>query len=149
MLIPGCRPPVENLRAGRLKQLHAVVTYDTLHTTLRVQTEPASFSCSKNLVGNALHYRRDDAPRVHISVKKEEAQWRFSCEDNGVGIAPEHQVRVFEAFKRLHGADKPGSGIGLAICKKIVEHYKGRIWVESVPDHGSTFFFTLPANDSM
>jgi PAS domain S-box-containing protein len=137
---------IENLR-GQIEATHAVVTYDTL-PTLRVNGT-SLVQLFQNLVGNALHYRRDDAPRVHISVKKEEAHWRFSCEDNGIGIAPEHQVRVFEAFKRLHGADKPGSGIGLAICKKIVEHYKGRIWVESVPDHGSTFSFTLPANDSM
>jgi chemotaxis family two-component system sensor kinase Cph1 len=136
---------IENLR-GPIEETGAVVTYDTL-PTLRV-SGTTLVQLFQNLVGNAVHYRSDDPPRIHISVEKEAGQWRFSCKDNGIGIAREYRLQVFEAFKRLHGADRPGSGLGLAICKKIVEHYKGRIWVESVSDHGSTFFFTLPGSDS-
>jgi PAS domain S-box-containing protein len=135
---------IENLR-GPIEATLAVVTHDTL-PTLRVNGT-SLVQLFQNLVGNAVHYRGDDPPHIHISIGKEANRWLFSCRDNGIGIAPDHQVQIFEAFQRLHGNDRPGSGIGLAVCKKIVEHYKGRIWVESVIDQGSTFFFTLPSND--
>ena len=135
---------LENLR-GPIETTGAVVTHDTL-PVLRV-SGTSLVQLFQNLVGNAVHYRGDDPPRVHISAIKEADRWRFSCKDNGIGIAPEDQVKIFEAFKRLHGVDRPGSGIGLAVCKKIVERYQGRIWVKSVVNHGSTFFFTLPANE--
>jgi light-regulated signal transduction histidine kinase (bacteriophytochrome) len=137
---------IENLQ-GPVEAAHAVVTHDAL-PTLRVSGTSLT-QLFQNLVGNAVHYRREDPPRVHISVEREGDQWRFSCKDNGIGIALADQAQIFEAFKRLHGAERPGSGIGLAVCKKIVEHYHGRIWVESVVDQGSTFFFTLPADDSI
>lgn len=98
----------------------------------------------QNLIGNAIRYRSANAPRIHIAAQEQNEQWLFSCKDNGVGIAPEFQTQIFEPFKRLHGAERPGSGIGLAACKRIVERYKGRIWVESEENKGSTFFFTLP-----
>jgi PAS domain S-box-containing protein len=135
---------IENLR-GPIEATRAVVTHDAL-PTLRV-SGTSLVQLFQNLVGNAVHYRRDDPPLIHITVEKDGGQWRFSCKDNGIGINPEHQLQIFEAFKRLHGSERPGSGIGLAVCKKIVEHYKGRIWVESAPDSGSTFFFTLPCNE--
>jgi PAS domain S-box-containing protein len=104
----------------------------------------------QNLIGNAIKYRRDDErPRICVSADRQLDQWIFSVRDNGIGIAAEHRERIFGIFKRLHGGDKyPGSGIGLAICQKIVERNGGRIWVESEGSGtGSTFRFTLPAGD--
>jgi PAS domain S-box-containing protein len=98
----------------------------------------------QNIIGNAIHYRSSEAPRIHVSVADKGEAWLFSCADNGVGIAPQYRAQIFEPFKRLHGQDRPGSGIGLAICKKIVERFGGRIWVESEEGKGSTFFFTVP-----
>lgn len=97
-----------------------------------------------NLVGNALKYHRPGVP-PEILVRGEECDegWHFSVADNGEGIAPADQERVFMVFARLHGKDNPGTGLGLAICKKIVERHGGRIWVESVPGRGSTFHFVL------
>lgn len=129
-----------NLEAT-IAQSGASVTYDAL-PSLRVD-RTSVVQIFQNLIGNAIHYRRDASPQIHISVQQLNGEWLFSCVDNGIGIAPEYQSQVFEPFKRLHGADRPGSGIGLAVCKKIVERYHGRIWVESRPDQGSTFFFTL------
>ena len=99
----------------------------------------------QNLVSNALKYRSDRKPLVRIDAAEADEQWCFSVEDNGIGIAREFQTQIFGIFKRLHDRTKyPGTGIGLAICQKIVERHGGRIWVESEPGRGSTFFFTLP-----
>ncbi|MGH9653366.1 MAG: ATP-binding protein [Bryobacteraceae bacterium] len=99
----------------------------------------------QNLIGNAIKYRGERPPMIRISCKREGA-WRQICvQDNGIGIAPEYREQVFGIFKRLHNrAEYPGTGIGLAICQKIVDRYGGRIWVESEPGEGSTFCFTLP-----
>jgi PAS domain S-box-containing protein len=101
----------------------------------------------QNLVANAIRYRSPAPPHIFISADRDGAFWHYRCRDNGVGIAPEHYRRIFEPFKRLHGHEIPGSGIGLALCKKIVERYRGRIWVESKVGEGSTFHFTLPVLD--
>jgi light-regulated signal transduction histidine kinase (bacteriophytochrome) len=99
----------------------------------------------QNLIGNAIKYHNLQPPRVHVSAISEQDHWVFSVQDNGIGIDPEYHQSIFGLFKRLHaGAQYSGTGIGLAICHKIVERYGGRIWVESAPGKGSTFFFKLP-----
>jgi PAS domain S-box-containing protein len=99
----------------------------------------------QNLISNAIKYRSEQRPEIEITAPRDGAWVTFSVKDNGIGIAPEHHQRVFGLFKRLHGAKYEGDGVGLAICKRIVESYGGRIWIESQPGSGSRFYFTLPA----
>jgi two-component system, chemotaxis family, sensor kinase Cph1 len=101
----------------------------------------------QNLIGNAIVYRRQDVPlQIAVRAVRVDSQWQFSVEDNGIGIAPEHRERIFVIFQRLHRREEyPGTGIGLAICKKIVERHGGRIWVDSAVGKGSAFHFLLPA----
>ena len=101
----------------------------------------------QNLIGNAIKYRsRERLPVIHVSAGRADGHWRFSVSDNGIGIEPQYKERIFGLFKRLHAGDEySGTGIGLAICQRIVERYHGRIWVESEPGQGSRFTFTLPA----
>jgi light-regulated signal transduction histidine kinase (bacteriophytochrome) len=100
----------------------------------------------QNLIGNAIKYRSPErVPHVHLDAERQNENWVFSVTDNGIGIAPEYKENIFGLFRRLHSSDEySGSGIGLAICQRIVDRYQGRIWVESVPGRGSTFRFTLP-----
>lgn len=112
-----------------------------------VYADALQLSCVfQNLLSNAIKYRaRGRAARVRIAGRVEGSHVLVSTKDNGEGIAPEYQDRIFDLFRRLHGADVPGSGLGLSICRRIVERHGGTIWVQSEPGEGSTFFFTMPA----
>jgi signal transduction histidine kinase/HAMP domain-containing protein len=122
----------------------AQITSDPLPTVTATPVEIRQLL--QNLVGNAIKFQPGPRPRVHVSAAREGAHWRFSVRDWGIGIRPEHQARLFQLFHRLHTPDAyEGSGIGLAICRKIVQRHGGRIWVESDGTGGSTFHFTLRA----
>lgn len=100
----------------------------------------------QNLIGNAIKYRSENPPRIDLSAEKLDGEWLIRVKDNGIGIPARYQTQVFGIFKRLHTREQyPGTGIGLAICQKIVERYGGKIWVESGGRGGSTFCFRLPA----
>jgi PAS domain S-box-containing protein len=131
---------LENLRAS-IEESHAVITHGALPILV---ADPAHLALVfQNLIANAIKYRRGDAPRIHIAAKRDSYEWIFSVQDDGVGIAPQYHEAVFDIFKRLHDQSLSGSGIGLATCRRIVDRYQGRMWVESLPGKGSTFFFSL------
>jgi light-regulated signal transduction histidine kinase (bacteriophytochrome) len=116
------------------------------HGLPRVRVEEVHFrQLMQNLVGNAVKYRGERPPRIEVSAARLGEQWQFTVKDNGIGIEAQHLHKVFGIFKRLHGQSQyPGTGMGLAICQRLVENYDGRIWVESEPGTGSTFHFTIP-----
>jgi light-regulated signal transduction histidine kinase (bacteriophytochrome) len=130
--------------AGIIEETGAQITAGPL-PALRVPSTHLQ-QLFQNLVGNAIKYRRPDRPPiVHVTAERQDGGWTFALSDNGIGIAPEYRENIFGLFKRLHNSDEySGTGIGLAICKRIVDRYQGRIWVESEPGRGSTFRFTLP-----
>jgi PAS domain S-box-containing protein len=136
-----------NLRLT-IEQSGAIVTHDSLPSVRTDETQLTQVF--QNLVGNAIKYRNAEAPRVHISAtKKGDTEWIFSVRDNGLGIDPQYFERIFILFQRLHGRNEfEGTGIGLAICKKVLERLGGRIWVESQPEKGSIFYFALPERDA-
>jgi PAS domain S-box-containing protein len=132
-----------------IEETHALITYDALPT---VFADPRQLTqLFQNLVGNAIKYRGQDAPSVHISAARAPSgKWRFSVRDHGIGIDPQHFQRIFGMFQRLHSRQEfAGTGIGLAICKKIVECHGGAIWVESSPGAGADFRFTLPEAEDL
>ena len=99
----------------------------------------------QNLISNAIKFRRDTAPYIHVSAREEKREWIFSVRDNGIGIDRQYADRIFAIFQRLHARrEYPGTGIGLAVCKRIVERHGGKIWFDSEPGRGSTFSFTVP-----
>jgi light-regulated signal transduction histidine kinase (bacteriophytochrome) len=131
-----------NLRTG-IEEAGAVVTHDVLPSLPADEVQLAQLF--QNLIGNALKFRSASVPRIHIAVAEGTDEFTFEVRDNGIGIEPQYYERIFMVFQRLHNkGEYPGTGIGLAICKKVVERHGGRIWVESRPGVGSTFHFTLP-----
>jgi light-regulated signal transduction histidine kinase (bacteriophytochrome) len=130
---------------GSIRESGATVTHDDLPTVKADSTQ--LMQLLQNLVGNAVKFRSPERPcQVHVGAEMREGRWVFYIRDNGIGIDPRQHERVFVIFQRLHTREQyAGTGIGLAICKKIVERHGGRIWVESKPGEGSTFFFALPA----
>ena len=119
------------------------ITYDPL--PLIVGDSSQIQQLFQNLLSNAIKFQDDEPPRIHISADESSDEWKFGVSDNGIGIDPEYQEQIFNVFKRLHTRiEYPGTGIGLSICKKIVERHGGRIWVKSKLGEGSTFYFTIP-----
>jgi PAS domain S-box-containing protein len=129
--------------ASAMQESGAVITCGSLPTVCADRTQVAQLF--QNLIGNAIKFRGGKVPAISVSAEKKDQEWQFSVTDNGIGIAPEFSENVFIIFQRLHArSEYPGNGIGLAICKKIVERYGGKIWVESESGAGSTFRFTMP-----
>ena len=134
-----------NLKTA-IEEAHAVISHDPL-PTIPVDSTQLS-QVFQNLIGNALKFHGREPPSIHVSCQQEVSEWRFSVRDNGIGIEPQDVDRIFVIFQRLHaGREYPGTGIGLAITKKIVERHGGRIWVVSEPGKGSTFTFTIPRRE--
>jgi len=134
---------MQNLRV-MIEESGASVDWDQLPEVWVDQTQ--FIQLFQNLVGNAIKFRqKETAPQIYVSAEDSGAEWLFSVKDNGIGIDPRHADRVFQIFQRLHTrAEYPGTGIGLAVCQKVVERHGGKIWVESEPGAGSTFRFTIP-----
>ena len=125
----------------------AQITFDPLPTVPADQGRVLQLF--QNLVGNAIKYRRPDvAPEVHVSARCKGECWEFSVADNGIGFEMRHSEQIFEPFRRLHGkgSEYEGTGIGLAICRRIMEKHGGKVWARSQPGQGSTFYFSLPLN---
>jgi K+-sensing histidine kinase KdpD len=138
---------LRNLRAG-IESARATITHDPLPILSVDATQ--MMQLFQNLIGNALKFHGERPLQIHIGARTEEARWVFRVQDNGIGIDPQYFERMFQVFQRLHTRRKyPGTGIGLATCKKIVERHGGKIWVESQPGQGSTFYFSIPEAKSM
>ena len=130
--------------AGAIEETHAEITVGELPVVLADRANLCRVF--QNLVGNAVKFTGDETPRVSIDAEHEDGHWRFSVRDNGIGMDSKNAERIFEPFQRLHGEeDYPGTGIGLAVCERIVDQHGGRIWVSSRQGEGSVFHFTLPA----
>jgi len=130
-----------------IKESGAIITYDELPVLKVDKTQ--FLQLFQNFIGNAIKFRREETPKIHIGVKKIDIGWLFSIEDNGIGIESQYFGRIYNIFYRLHTKEEyPGTGIGLPICKKIVQRYGGQIWVESEIGKGSTFYFTIPVKNN-
>lgn len=128
--------------AGTIRESGAKVTSGDLPTLFVDRTQIAQVLT--NLIENGIKYNKSEQIVVEVSAKQEGEEWIFAVRDNGIGIEPRHQAQIFTAFKRLHGYHEyPGSGVGLAICQRVIERHRGRIWIESMPGEGSTFYFTV------
>ncbi len=131
-----------------IKETGAKITGDNLPT---VNIDPLQLKqLFQNLISNAIKFRGEQPPEIQVSAERENSEWRFAIKDNGIGIEPQYSERIFLIFQRLHTRKKyPGTGIGLPLCKKIVERHGGKIWVESEPGRGSTFYFTVPDKEGV
>jgi len=142
----GCDDALNNA----IHNLHSIIEENKATVTLgslpAVLADPVQLTrLFQNLLVNSIRYRNEQQPQIHVSAEPREGAWPFSVKDNGMGIEAQYLEKVFGLFKCMHSRDKyPGSGMGLAICRKIVTLHGGRIWVESEMGKGSTFFFTLP-----
>lgn len=133
---------LSNLRVA-VEENRAVVTHDPLPTVMADGGQLGQLF--QNLIGNAIKFRGKEPPQVYVSAERRTGEWLFSVRDNGIGVDPQYAERIFVIFQRLHNREEyPGTGIGLALCKKIVERHGGRIWVVSQTGQGTTFHFTLP-----
>jgi light-regulated signal transduction histidine kinase (bacteriophytochrome) len=146
-LIPAS---LEEILIGTLNDLHAPIKENHVKIsheplpTLKVNPHQMR-QLLQNLIANAIKFHSDQPPMIHIAARQEGREWLVSIWDNGIGFEPQYAETIFTVFKRLHNQEQyPGTGIGLAICKKIVERHGGRIWAESGPDGGATFYFTIP-----
>jgi signal transduction histidine kinase len=126
-----------------IEETQTVISHDELPTVCGDHVQVVQLL--QNLIHNAIKYRNHETPRIHISANRRDDGWCIGVRDNGLGIKPQYTEHIFGLFKRLHGKDIPGAGIGLALAKRIVEKHGGRIWVESAPGAGSSFYFTMPA----
>ncbi len=128
-----------------IEESRALITSDRLPV---VGADPVQLvQVFQNLMANAIKFRREDPPRIHVTAVREGTEWVFSVRDNGMGIAQEYKDRIFNIFQRLHGREYPGIGIGLSLCRRIVERHGGRIWFESEAGKGTTFYFTIPIKE--
>jgi PAS domain S-box-containing protein len=128
-----------------IKEKKAQISYDPLPKVIADSSQLARVF--QNLIGNALKFSGNQPPQIHIGAEKSDGEWKLWVQDRGIGIDPKNCERIFLMFERLHSrSEYPGTGIGLAICKKVIERHGGRIWVESEPGQGSTFYFTIPAH---
>jgi light-regulated signal transduction histidine kinase (bacteriophytochrome) len=151
--------PVENVDANlalnqTLRNLQTAITdrgaviSNTLLPNVRIHKFQLE-QVFQNLIGNAIRYCQEKTPEIHVAAEKQGSEWVFSVRDNGIGIPAQYHEQIFGIFKRLHTpAEYPGTGMGLAICQQIIQRLGGRIWVESEPGHGATFYFTLYSGDS-
>ena len=129
--------------AEAIRESHATISYGSLPDVDMAETHLQQVF--QNLISNALKYRTEQPPRIRISATPQGGAVRFAVQDNGIGIDPQYKEKIFGVFKRLHRDQKySGTGIGLAICQRVVGRYGGRIWVESAPGKGATFYFTVP-----
>jgi light-regulated signal transduction histidine kinase (bacteriophytochrome) len=136
------------LLEGSIHDVGGQVTCDELPAVMGERTQ--LMQLMQNLIGNGLKFHGLEPPHVHVSAESGGNEWVFSVRDNGIGISPEHHERIFEIFRRLHSQQEyPGTGIGLAVCRRVVGHHGGRIWVESEAGHGSVFRFTIPESTIM
>ena len=133
---------LENLQES-IQETGAEITHGELPT---VRADPSQLAqLFQNLLGNAMKFRSEAPPKIRVDARCKGGDWRFSVSDNGIGIDPKFQDQIFDVFRRLHRREQyDGTGVGLAICKKIVDRHGGQIWVESQPGKGATFHFTLP-----
>ena len=128
-----------------IRDSSAEVTSDLLPSVMA--DEGQLLQVFQNLIDNAIKFHKDELPRVHFSAEQKRDEWVFSVRDNGIGIEPQYFERIFTIFQRLHGEEYRGTGIGLAITKRIVQRHGGRIWLESQPGKGSIVYFTIPEKE--